>query len=136
VPSETDYKRAFRASYKGWISAVEPGRGSDTGAADLLVLVGDVIVPVELKIAEPEEGMLWVKKPGIRPAQIAWHSTLWRSGGFSLFAFGIWRDKAWHTAFVHGHEVANWRDGFDYFSDFRADELKNELERLTGRFFD
>jgi len=132
LPTETDYKRAFRASCGGWTSAVEPGRGGDSGAADLLVLVGQRIVPVELKIGQlGDDGLFRFHKPGIRPAQISWHFELAKAGGFSFLAGGQWVDGKWQTYFFEASNLSGWRDGLVPIADTEHESLAELLPWLV-----
>jgi len=137
LPSENDFKKAFRASFGGWTSAVEPGRGSDTGAADLLVLVGQRIVPIELKLGHMHpDGRVTFHSPGIRPAQVQWHWSLAQAGGFSLLAAGEWdyRAKAWCSHFFWGENLADWRNGMVPIADCGMDRLSETVEGLVRNF--
>lgn len=137
MPSETDYKKSFRASYGGWTSAVEPGRGSDTGAADLLVLVGQRIVPVELKLGHMQDnGFVAFHNPGIRASQVQWHWSLAQAGGFSLLAAGEWDygRKEWRTFFFWGENLADWRNGLVPIGE-ATPEILNEYIAYMLRAF-
>lgn len=137
MASETAYKRAFRGAYGGWTSAVEPGRGSDTGASDLLVLVAQRIVPIELKLAHLHpDGRVTFHSPGIRPAQVQWHWSLAQAGGFSLLAAGEWdyAAKAWRSHFFWGENLADWRNGMVPIADCGMDRLTETVQGLVRNF--
>lgn len=132
MPSETDYKRAFRASCSAWTAAVEPGMGGDSGAADLLVLVGKRIVPIELKKGGlRHDGLFIFDKPGIRPVQIPWHFELAQAGGFSLLAGGEWINGRWRSYFFQADNLSGWRDGLVPIADTTSQPLSELLPRLV-----
>jgi len=113
---------------------VEPARGGDTGAADLLVLVGQRIVPIELKLGHMQEnGFVAFHNPGIRPAQIQWHWALSQAGGFSLLAAGQWdyEAKAWTTYFLQADNLADWRNGLVPIADTNHGSLSELLPWLV-----
>lgn len=137
MPTEAEYKRRFRASIPFWSSAVEPGRGSDTGAADLLVLVGQRIVPIELKLGHIHpDGRVTLHSPGIRPAQVQWHWSLAQASGFSLLAAGEWDEavKTWRSHFFWGENLAEWRNGMVPIADCDMDRLTETVEGLVRNF--
>jgi len=137
MASENDYKKAFRKAFGGWSSAVEPAKGGDTGAADINVLSYEGrIVPIELKIGSIKDYLIHVKKPGIRPAQIAWHFNLYKQGGFSLLAIGVEHEKKWLTYFVDGSKLAGWQNGFVPGDSYDAKTLFGRVASLTRQRFD
>lgn len=99
--NESQFKVWFRDNWKGWLSSYEPRKGGTTGIADLQIVVKGRLVPVELKVATfLDDGK--VDPERIRPAQIQWHHSLAKAGGFSIIVFGIGEGKIpeellWYT---------------------------------------
>lgn len=112
--SETDFKRKFRNSIRGWSEVYEPSRGSGTGYPDVQVLHDGLLIPVEAKVAKLDQGLIWSRD--IRPVQIGWHFGLMKAGGFSAFVFGVLERKRW-DAYVFPvcsnefYRLMAWRDG-------------------------
>lgn len=98
------------------------------GAADLLVLVNNQIIPIELKEGEIKEGRIYLKKPGLRPAQGIWHRQLYLAGGTSFLAIGIKPEGKWLTYLVRADEsILDWRLGWEYTGNLLTSELAVEV---------
>lgn len=91
---ENDFKRWFRKKWReergggcGWTSTQEYARGGDPGAPDINVLIGNDLVPIEMKTATIKVDKLLLDD--VRPAQIQWHFLFNRAGGTSAFLIGV-----------------------------------------------
>lgn len=87
------------------VTWVEPRRGSTVGAADLYLPLGQLLLPVELKVfTETTEG--YVVDKAVRPAQVVYHYQLNKAGVLSGFLFGV-KGKAGSHLFVDGAYVVS-----------------------------
>lgn len=124
---ETQFKSWLIKSWEasgGWAERYEPRRGSGVGIADIQLLV-DRLVPIELKIAEVRNGVLY--SDDIRGSQIGWHTRLNKFGCSSYFIWGVGivsEDKPPKEMYIgRVSDTLHWRDGI----------LVDKLWRLDGR---
>jgi hypothetical protein len=99
MPSSPEifFKNGFLKSFGTWHTKVEPGIGSDVGAADVFMLDREPspwcrsIIPVEFKIGEfrPDHGGGAIFCRPVRPAQMEWHRKFAETGLHSFFMIGI-----------------------------------------------
>ena len=89
-PLELDFKRWFVAAWGEWLVRIEPRLGGDVGVSDLMVVVDNVLIPVELKVLK--DG----KVSEIRPSQKVWHRQAGEAGLVTMLAAGEkGRGKGW-----------------------------------------
>lgn len=111
--NENDFKRWVRDSWAGWLESYEPRRGTGIGIPDIQIVVDKVLIPVELKVGEIENG--WVIPREVRPAQIQWHRELNHYGVRTVLLIGVYdyEDEVWLPYPIDGRLIANWRNGFE-----------------------
>lgn len=134
--SETSYKRQFRKDCGVWSEVYETRSGGGVGYADLQLLVGAVLVPVELK-----RGLVLADRlvsTRIRPAQIGWHHDLLVAGGksFVVVCMGpVSSMDAWAIPSVHRDCTSRWKKGWKVYQCtqwMRGGKLTMPLGELTS----
>lgn len=130
-PNEKDFREWIIKTYDGWINRIEPSQGMNPGIPDLLVMTDIGLVPVELKIASLDDGLLWSSE--IRPSQISWHVDYYQRNRHrqphTAFLFGVWAKDTWKVFALTGEACRGWQNGF------KIDAL-TELKNLTEDFED
>jgi hypothetical protein len=131
--TESDLKKWIRQHWVGWIESYEPRLGSNLGIPDLQILVGRKIVPVELKIADIKEGILYPSE--IRPAQINWHRRLAEFDVPSVFLFGSGQGRVpEHLYALSGSAVKHWSAGFELENMFEISSSSKHFTKSLKEF--
>lgn len=100
LPMETEFRRYIRdlLEKSGFFSiSVEHRSGGSVGAPDLLVLVGWLLLPVELKVGEYDARAELVRCERIRPAQIKLMDALILAGGRVRLLIGVQDFRGWQA---------------------------------------
>lgn len=111
---ESNLKTWLRSNYNGWSEAFEPRRGAGVGVADIMLGIGSHLVPVELKVGNISDGMLFPEE--VRPDQIGWHHRLNAAGVFSFFIVGVGRAGSKSPEYLFAltaQKIKHWRTGYD-----------------------
>lgn len=110
----------------GWANTHEYARGGTSGSPDVHVLLGKekpLLVPLEFKLAERladresshyhETGRVgwYLKLHKVRPAQISWHRTFFKAGGFSTIIAAEWIDEHWEFYALPADDLRFWENG-------------------------
>jgi len=110
--TESEMKVWLKNNWDGWMETYEPRIGSGIGIPDVQVVVDRAIIPIELKLAKIEDGIL--RPSEIRPAQINWHRNIFSHGVPSLFLFGYGTRNVPNRLFVKpGNYIQHWAGGFE-----------------------
>jgi Holliday junction resolvase len=112
---ERQFQRWFVGEWeKGgrWAENIHPSFGTKTGIPDLLLLVSNLMVPIEVKTGVLKDGYL--KVSDVRPAQIRWSRKFVAHGGKCGLIAGLRKDKEWEIAVVQNEA---WWTGRTVFSD-------------------
>lgn len=114
--SEAELKARLRKIVGGWSESYEPGRGSGVGYPDLQFLLGNRLLPVEVKQGFIQDGRIHCDR--IRPSQINWHDNFLKNGGLS-FVFALWGQRneftCWCLPLPYRYVTMSWRSGFPEF---------------------
>lgn len=85
---EQDIRTDFKSRWIGWLTTYQPGKGATMGIPDTQIMARPpMIESIEMKRGYVNKGRLFCDE--IRPAQVAWHTTLSMSGGKSWFYVGV-----------------------------------------------
>ena len=112
--NETEFKKAFKKSWAGWLGSYEHGKGGDEGAPDNQVLIDGNLLPIEFKFGELIDGLVYPHD--VRPAQISWNTRLVDSGGMSIYLIGVVEFaksgyRSWRAFGVAPWNIWLWRQG-------------------------
>ena len=108
----THLKKWIRQNWVGWIESYEPRLGSNMGIPDIQIIVGRRIIPIELKVADLKDGILYPSE--IRPPQINWHRRLAEFDVPSVFLFGVGQGTVPENLFAApGDGIKHWSAGFE-----------------------
>lgn len=122
-PREMNLRRYFRnllRKHRVWTASVEHRSGGSTGMPDVLVQLGEGLVPVELKVGrwrgedEDDNGILRCSQ--IRPAQIGFLNAAAEAGIMARLMIGVPVEKQWSIWMlrnVRRENLMRWREGFN-----------------------
>jgi hypothetical protein len=130
IIGEIDFKRWFRKQVDGWSECVEPGIGSGMGIADLLVLKGKLLLPIELKVGHINKGKLYCRR--IRPDQIEWLWRLSKASGDVRLVIGVEDHGKWEAYGTDNCSLSflsSWRDGWA-LSEFSRLFSKEDIRKF------
>lgn len=116
---EAQFRRYFRdllLKNGVWSASVEHRSGGSAGMCDLLVQLGEGLLPVELKLGEWRKRTQKMHCSRLRPAQIKLLDDAHNAGVAARLVIGIPLTKHWDALMlrnVSAERLSMWRAGFD-----------------------
>lgn len=132
--AERDFQRFALAEWEKagyWGENVHPSSGMKSGIPDTLFMVGDCLLPIEMKIGTVVDCRLLVED--IRPSQRRWHLKYYNAGGTSRILVGVPKPTGWEIYEIDLNQFISGAQRFDLGEVAKHESIVEAIKRKCER---